>query len=105
MPKNISKEKALNIALRHLVADALTKYKRGLKLYDGVPDNLPLYLPSEKDREHCWCICAPQIEDSSILERGRYFEKARGLREKNRLLEQELQGLREELDKKKRQLH
>lgn len=73
MSQSISKQNALKIALRHLVAEAQTRYARGLAIYDRVPDGLPLYLRSGADREHCWCIFVPQCEGLSTTGRGRYI--------------------------------
>ena len=44
MPENISKEEALKIALRHLVAEARKRYEGRLGIHDTVPDGLPLYM-------------------------------------------------------------
>ena len=73
MNENISKEEALKVALRHLVADARKKFKSGLKLSDGVPDGLPLYMRSGAASEHCWCIFVPQLEGSPAVGAGRYI--------------------------------
>lgn len=73
MEEKISKDEALKIALRHLVADAQRKYEHGLDPRDGVPDGLPLYgFPSEANREHCWCISVPRIE-GLMLGKSRYI--------------------------------
>ena len=72
MTERISKQDALNIVLRYLAASAQKNCARSFKLYDGVPDGLPLYLPSEKDRQHCWCICVP-LQDRPCVGAGRYI--------------------------------
>jgi hypothetical protein len=72
MQHKVSSDEALKIALRHLVAEAQKRYEGQLGIHDGVPDGLPLYMRSSEDREHCWCIFVPRIEDQ-IIGAGRYI--------------------------------
>lgn len=85
------------VAHKITISCGIAAFETGMhSVIDGVSRADIALSVSKKDGRNC-CSYYDDIKE-------RYLEEGRQLREKNRLLEQELKGLREELARKKRQL-
>ena len=73
MSKYISKELAREIAFRHLSLELQKRCADSLKICDGIPDNISVYMATAEGRNDFWCISVPNLENTMHVGGGRYL--------------------------------